>query len=236
MSSSRGDRDRRRREFKTREMLKEMGLGHLYFSYREYADILHFSIKPSFHDLNKVKLKQLFSSNTAAHNVDTGQTYDNFEEYRKDLLILKMIGIGDLQTILAKVMTNTNKNSKNYYAPLSEQESALVRSHYEKELEIPVEGNDTIEIETQSGVSIAKGYNRVVIGDYGAYVEFRPEQLNLSIIRPRWEGKPRRPVKYIWMEIEGSKAKVYHQQKKVKYADYIPGMYYIDPNELIFSK
>lgn len=37
---------------------------------------------------------------------------------------------------------------------------------------------DTTKLETRSGTVIASGYNRIVIGDYGAFVEFSRAQAN----------------------------------------------------------
>lgn len=37
---------------------------------------------------------------------------------------------------------------------------------------------DTTKLETRNGTVIANGYNRIVIGDYGAFVEFSRAQAN----------------------------------------------------------
>lgn len=43
-------------------------------------------------------------------------------------------------------------------------------------------------------------------------------------------------VKYIWMTIaDGSNIKIYKQKKKVAYADYRSGMFYISPHECIIQ-
>ena len=77
------------------------------------------------------------------------------------------------------------------------------------------------------------GYKRIVVGDYGAYIEIDPEDIIQENIKNKWPGKPKRPVKYIWMQTKDKeKTKIYFQQATVKYADYIPGMYYIDPKDI----
>ena len=41
-------------------------------------------------------------------------------------------------------------------------------------------------------------------------------------------------VKYVWMTIaDGSNIKIYKQKKRVAYADYKSGFYYISPHECI---
>lgn len=93
---------------------------------------------------------------------------------------------------------------------------------------------------TLSGTLIAKGYNRIVIGDYGAFVEFTSEQAVKSnmIVQPGQEYRITDPrfserVKYFWYTAkDDSGVKIYFQQKTVTYADYLPGMYYVSPYEL----
>ena len=92
---------------------------------------------------------------------------------------------------------------------------------------------------TMCGTLIATGYNRIVIGDYGAFLEFTPEQICGPLrVQPGQEYRINDPqfsdrVKYHWLTANDlSGVKVYFQQKTVSYADYIPGMYYISPYEL----
>ena len=103
---------------------------------------------------------------------------------------------------------------------------------------------DTIPCYTLCGTLIATGYNRIVIGDYGAFVEFTPEQIVNSAIRVK-PGQEYRidseqfcnRVKYHWLTAkDGSDVKIYYQQKMVDYADYVPGMYYVSPYELHVKK
>ena len=86
---------------------------------------------------------------------------------------------------------------------------------------------------TRAGTHIATGYTRIVIGDYGAYVEFSSEQLFLDKIEPLFSNSPDRPVKYIWLQSKDNpRIKIYEQKRRVNYADYKPGFYYIDPQDL----
>lgn len=85
-----------------------------------------------------------------------------------------------------------------------------------------------------TGELIAKDYLRVVVGDYGAYVEFHKDQLLIvpkMVPGQEWRVnetylKSRNlKVKYVWLEYEG--VKVYLQRNRVAYADYRPGFYYV---------
>lgn len=87
---------------------------------------------------------------------------------------------------------------------------------------------------TIKGTLICRDYNRVVVGDYGAYLEFTPEQLLVTLDIPsdqRWRlDKPfvasrNISLKYEWYEFLGEK--VYFQCSTVNYADYKVGHYYI---------
>ena len=88
--------------------------------------------------------------------------------------------------------------------------------------------------------AVCKGYNRIVIGDYGAYVEFTPEQACTEnfIIEPgqeyRLEPRYQATEKYIWYRVNSlTDTKIYYQINPVDYADYRPGMYYVSVYDLI---
>ena len=86
---------------------------------------------------------------------------------------------------------------------------------------------------------ICNDFNRIVIGDYGAFVEFLSEQANKNVftIAPGQEYRllPQyNNVKYIWLTIlDDSNIKIYYQRNTVKYADYIPKRYYVSVHEVI---
>lgn len=93
---------------------------------------------------------------------------------------------------------------------------------------------------TLDGTQIATGYQRIVIGDYGSFVEITPEQMRKETLRCK-PGQEYRfaderfavNVKYLWLTAKDrSNCKIYFQKKQVSYADYIPGMYYISPYEV----
>jgi hypothetical protein len=112
-------------------------------------------------------------------------------------------------------------------------------SNYQDRLWISLEGNDHTRFETKSGLHVATGYTRVVIGERGPYVEFLPSHLiweNLHIpdnqkyrLEHPWKDK----VFYVeWRTKDQSNVKVYDQKKTVDYADYKVGLFYVSPFDL----
>lgn len=81
-------------------------------------------------------------------------------------------------------------------------------------------------------VDILNDHTRIVVGAHGPYVEI---QKNHFAFDPVLEQSERWRVllslkncKYVWMTHPRLGIKIYYQLKKVKYADYKPGYYYID--------
>ena len=102
------------------------------------------------------------------------------------------------------------------------------------------QNTNQIQLYTNSGSLVCTHYNRIVIGDYGAFVEFTPQQANeqIFIVMPGQEFRINNPrysahVKYEWLTIDDkSKIKIYRQKRTVTYADYIVGMYYVSVHEV----
>lgn len=93
-------------------------------------------------------------------------------------------------------------------------------------------------LKTRKGTIICNSYKRIVIGDYGAFVEFDDPNYERYIIAPGeeyrvYDDKYKNNVKYIWLTINGgSWVKIYFQKKTVPYADYKPGMLYVSVHEV----
>lgn len=89
---------------------------------------------------------------------------------------------------------------------------------------------------SHSGLLIAVGHNRVVIGDRGPYVELFPSNIMLHNLYIPVEFQYRLTDKRVYYVEYRSKCnsflKVYFQKRTVKYADYQIDMYYISPNDL----
>ena len=93
---------------------------------------------------------------------------------------------------------------------------------------------------TKQGSLLCSGYGRIVVGDYGAFIEFSPDQAQERsfIVKPGQEYRINDPkyskhVKYEWLTIDdGSDIKIYKQKRTVSYADYKAGMYYVSVHEV----
>ena len=94
----------------------------------------------------------------------------------------------------------------------------------------------TTGIQSINGRPIATGYARIVIGDYGAYIEIPPKLIIMDNIKVK-PGQDKRITdpaykycKYHWYcPVDDESCKLYHQQRPVSYADYKPGMWYVSP-------
>jgi hypothetical protein len=140
-----------------------------------------------------------------------------------------------IERVLEIIEERTNRDSEEFYRSLPSKMSVIARAHFKRELRIPLLGME-VSIKNNSGTLIATGYKRVVIGDYGAFIEMTSEQIVTENIVPKWPGTPAKPVKYIWMQTnDDEQTKIYQQTAKVEYADYQKGMYYVSPKDVIVS-
>jgi len=127
------------------------------------------------------------------------------------------------------------------YKPLNKELSAKYRGLYNDNIPefLYINGDDK-PLYSLNGTLICKGYTRIVIGDYGAFIEYTKEQAADENYKVK-EGQEYRinderyskNVKYHWYTAKDkSDIKIYYQQKRVTYADYLPKMYYISPHEV----
>ena len=126
------------------------------------------------------------------------------------------------------------------YKPLPKDMSEKMRQYYKNNIPdfLHIDGaNETLF--TIAGSPICNCYDRIVIGDYGAFIEFsEPALSDTFIIQPGQEyrvndKKYSKNVKYVWLTIDdGSGVKIYKQKRKVTYADYLPKKYYVSVHEV----
>lgn len=129
------------------------------------------------------------------------------------------------------------------YKKLKQELSEEVRQKYLDNLpkELKIEGDKNFKIYTLKNTLIANGYNRIVIGDYGAFIEFDKTQVvksNLKIKKGEeyriYDPNYNQRVKYYWLTAkDDSNIKIYYQKRTVTYADYKPGMFYVSPYEIL---
>ena len=109
-------------------------------------------------------------------------------------------------------------------------------------LRIPPVGDDHTRFEAKSGLHVATGYTRFVIGERGPYIEFLPGHLiwdNLHMPdeeKYRTEHPWKERVHYLeWRTNDESNVKIYDQKKRVDYADYKVGLLYISPFDVLVN-
>lgn len=131
------------------------------------------------------------------------------------------------------------------YNVLPQIERELVRSAFKKFIPegILIDGGSD-PLFSKCGTQISTKYDRVVVGDYGAFIEISEQDIVLINLELR-DGEEyrysdiyfRKKVKYIWYTTrDDSDVKIYHQQKRVPYADYIVGKFYVCPFEVQIEK
>jgi len=133
-------------------------------------------------------------------------------------------------------LLNDELSNKYNYKKLPEEESNIARSIYAETLPaflLSMDNNNPLY--TVNGSLICSSFDRIVIGDYGAYIEFSPEQANkdLFAVTIRIDDVRYANVKYAWRTIDdGSQIKIYYQKNTVSYADYKPKKYYVSVYEV----
>lgn len=102
---------------------------------------------------------------------------------------------------------------------------------YTKRMILPLDGNNIdIQFFTKSGLVVARGYDRVVIGDRGPYIEFHYCQILFINFK-----KINDPAHKYYEEYRSkckSNVKLYYQLLPVNYADYKINKCYISPFDL----
>lgn len=125
------------------------------------------------------------------------------------------------------------------YKPLPVELSEKYRQYFTDNIPDCLDLNGGGRLLTVNGTEICKRYQRIVVGDYGAFVEFDAPGDVMFIIAPGQEYRVNderysKNVKYIWLTInDGSNVKIYRQKKGVTYADYKPGMFYVSVHEVV---
>jgi hypothetical protein len=106
-------------------------------------------------------------------------------------------------------------------------------------LNVDKNGNCDVILYSKDGNVLSKGYNRIVTGGRGPYVEFTDEQINFKsfhIPKDQLYRTTDRRVYYIeFRSVDESNVKLYYQLQTVVYADYKIGMFYISPYDLFLS-
>lgn len=128
------------------------------------------------------------------------------------------------------------------YKKLPDNVSKAVQKFYKSTIpeEFKLDG-DNKALYDKDGNLITNSYDRIVIGDYGAFIEFTPtDEIKSTYKTKKGEEYRETPqyakTKYNWKTIGNSNIKIYEQKNTVSYADYKAGKYYVALNEVQFGK
>ena len=110
---------------------------------------------------------------------------------------------------------------------------------YKSRLIVPIDGHIDLELNSSSGLLLARGYDRIVIGGRGPYVEFNKNQLvdEAFVIPKELEYRIDSGICYYieYRSVDSSYVKLYFQKRLVSYADYKLDKFYISPFELYMN-
>lgn len=134
----------------------------------------------------------------------------------------------------------TELAEKYKYKPLKDDLSSYYRNMYIENIPTFLEiDGDTKALFTLNGTQICKKYDRIVVGDYGAFIEISYEDIvtDLEIKKGQEyrinDERYSKNIKYVWLTInDNSDIKIYLQQRTVSYADYKPDKFYISVHEV----
>ena len=135
----------------------------------------------------------------------------------------------NLHFLLRQARERMQKNHPQFFHPFPPTDAALLRAHYASRCpNYPT----TTRLTTLQGYPLTNGITRMAVGDYGAYIEFAPEQLVAKLATKFPD--PQKPwIKYVWfVHPKDERTKIYLQKRTVQYADYRPGMYYVSPDDV----
>lgn len=127
------------------------------------------------------------------------------------------------------------------YHPLQADLSQKYRNFFTENIPdfLDINGSKS-QLTTLSGTPICNWYDRIVVGDYGAFVEFSKEAIATDfVVQPGQEyrvndKKYKNNVKYVWLTVcDESRIKIYQQKRGVSYADYKARKYYVSVHEVL---
>ena len=124
------------------------------------------------------------------------------------------------------------------YKKLPEDISNQYRKLYRDNIPNYLDINGGGPLYNKNGIKVCNSYERIVIGDYGAFVEFNTPNTERYMIAPGEEYRIKESkyadhIKYIWFTMtDNSNIKIYYQRRTVDYADYKPEMMYVSVYEV----
>lgn len=202
-----------------------------------------------FRGLNKKNLHLLDTVGGIVHELD-GKIFgqhivDSYEH--AEMKYPFCAGISQVGKTMLQYQADIAKKYKYQPLPDKEKEQSLIL--YGENLPEEFSGNRRdvkggFEIEgkdqplyLKNGEKIAEKYNRIVVGNYGAFLEIDKEDMVTKKLTTK-KGEEYREtgdynVKYHWKTVGDTGVKIYEQIQGVSYADYKPEKYYISPYEVM---
>lgn len=105
-----------------------------------------------------------------------------------------------------------------------------------KNFNINILGDPYTQFVSENGLLLAIGYQRIVIGKRGPYIEFFHNNImhgNFTVpMKEMWRIKSSIAYYVEYRSCDEAYVKLYHQKKIVKYADYLIDKFYISPYNL----
>lgn len=137
-----------------------------------------------------------------------------------------------------------NSSIAGQYGTLDDVESKLIREYFKNEYlnKFGFNVNEEIDAYIDDNKKLCSKVERVVVGDHGPYIEFKPENILVKTEcvagkEYKHDDKYSKTVKYFDENPVGfSNVLLYNQQRTVTYADYKAGMYYVSPYDLYSVK
>lgn len=121
------------------------------------------------------------------------------------------------------------------YSPLNYEESCKVRQYYKENIPPYLSVNGGNALYSKKGIQICKCYNRIILTDYGAFIEI--ENINafkhnyVLEFGEQWRVYDKRykdEIDYIWLTTYlYDDMKIYYYKRLVSYGDFRIGCYYI---------
>lgn len=121
------------------------------------------------------------------------------------------------------------------YKKLPAEESIKYREIYKQNIPNFLSISGGGKLFTLNGTLLCNNYDRIVIGDYGAFIEFSKAASPLVIEKGQEYRLTEqfKNVKYNWVTIDdNSHIKIYHQRGTVSYADYRVGKFYVSVHKV----
>ena len=140
-----------------------------------------------------------------------------------------------LEEALFLVKERSTPGNPYYYKPFDPQRSRLLRAYYRSQLPASLHetGDIFFTVQNRFGTKISRGYHRIVVGDYGAYLELSDEMVYHANLRLKFATGIGN--KYNWLVTkDAEQTKVYEQLGRVRYADYRPNCFYVAPGDIVW--